>query len=182
MSEKREKYTVHIAAGLGGAILILIFLIIGLIICKVHDYVPIQIINPENVNLECLDKVESIRDLKENGLVLTPSEYTNNIAGFYNTIITFIIALFAAFSFITYRISKRNVQEQVNEEVKKILTEMMRDSKEFEINVLESLYGKFSEEYATVEQLQSLTDTISRLSSQINIDKDAESSENAIVE
>ena len=69
----KEKYTTHIAAGLGGALLVLILLVIVLIFCKVHDYVPIQIINPERVDTECLSKIESIRDLKENGLILTPS-------------------------------------------------------------------------------------------------------------
>lgn len=178
----REKYTSHIAAGIGGAILVFVLLIMGLIVCKVHNYAPIHIINAESVGLEYLDKIESIKNLKESGLVLTPSEYTNNIADFYNTVITFLIALFAAFSFITYRISKRNVQEQVNEEVKKILTEMMRDSKEFETNVLQSLYGKFSEEYATVEQLQSLEDAVNKLSLQKDMQEDADSSGKVIVE
>ena len=59
---------------------------------------------------------------------------------------------------------------------------MMRDSKEFENRVMDSLSGKLDEEYATVEQLQSLGDEVSKLSSLINIEQCAESSGNAIVE
>ena len=171
----KEKYTTHIAAGLGGALLVLILLVIVLIFCKVHDYVPIQIINSERVDTECLSKIESIRDLKENGLILTPSEYTSNIAGFYDTIITFIIALFAVFSIITYRVSKRNIQEQVNEEVGKLLKDMMTDSKKFEETIFQSLIGKFSDEYATQEQLQAVENAVNRLSAQINTSEDSKS-------
>ncbi len=176
----REKYTSHIAAGLGGAIFVFILLIIGLIICKVHNYVPIHIVNPESLGLEYLDKIESIKDLKEHGLILTPSEYTNNIAGFYNTIITFIIALFAAFSFITYRISKRNVQDQVNEEVEKTLSKIMMDSKEFENKVFGSIYSKMSQEFATIEEVQALQDNYLEISSQIINIKDIEEGKNIV--
>ena len=136
---------------------------------------PIQIINSERVDTECLSKIESIRDLKENGLILTPSEYTSNIAGFYDTIITFIIALFAVFSIITYRVSKRNIQEQVNEEVGKLLKDMMTDSKKFEETIFQSLIGKFSDEYATQEQLQAVENAVNRLSAQINTSEDSKS-------
>lgn len=179
----RRKYAPHIAAGIGGAIFVFVLLIIGLIVFKAHNYVLIHIINSESASFEYLDKIESVRHLKENGLVLTPSEYTSNIAGFYNTIITLIIALFGAFAIITYRISKRNVQDQVNEEVEKTLSKIMMDSKEFDNKVFNAIYSKMSQEFATIEQLQALDDSVnSKLFSQITTSKNANGSENAIVD
>lgn len=160
-------FKTHFGAGVLGAVLIIIFLIIGAIMCGIHNYVPIYIINPDNVQTDCLERIKAINELKNNGLILTPSEYTNNIASFYNTIITFIIALFALFSFITYRISRQSVREQVSEEVKNALTEMMRDSKEFENNIMESIYGRFSEEYATLESFQALANKVENLSEKV---------------
>lgn len=155
-------------AGCIGGIIVVVFLLIALILLQVHNFIPVKIINSDIILAENIKKITSLQDLKETGIILTPAEYTNNLASYYNTFITLIIALLAAFSYFTYSISKKTVEEQVQEEVKKELLEMMRDSKAFETSVLGTLYGKISQEYATQESLQELRNELNTLYEKVN--------------
>ena len=153
----------HLYSGAIGAIIIVITLIIICIACSWCDYALIYISDPsaKETNL---------------GIVLTPAEYMNHIGGFYNTIITIIIALFALISYIYYRISKKEMQEQIHSDVATILQHLMRDSKEFEQSVLNALYGRLADEYPNNDTISEIVTKIENLNNRVQTIEDKSNS------
>lgn len=152
----------RIVSGLVGGIFVLLAIILYLSYSKAFDYKPIYIVNSE-VKSDSLD-IKSLQVLKEleiKGVLLTPSEYTSNIASYYNTLIAFLITLFIVFSFIGFFsmkiASKKDIQET--------LDEMLNDSLKFRGTVIESLYGKIEDEFVNKEEFSK---DIEDLQKQIN--------------
>ncbi|WP_321479722.1 hypothetical protein [uncultured Bacteroides sp.] len=154
-----NKFIYGICCGL--FITILVALLIG---CNLNQYAvgPAHIINPKaNIDSifqhEIKDKANQIEQLKNKGILLTPQEYTNNLANYYNTIITVLIALLAVFSVISFFHLKFIAQE----EVKKNVTELIRKSPEIQKILLENFQGKID------EVLYDIPDKIANLESNI---------------
>ena len=95
------------------------------------------------------EKVKLLKELESKGILLTPHEYTSQISSYYNTIITFLIALFVIFSFIGYfsirLASKQDVQNTINE--------LMDDSVQFRNRTTESIITIFSDSFVRKEEL-----------------------------
>lgn len=140
----------------GGAVLIGIVTLICVFSLNLHTY-NVMLVNNQQTNLT-LDKskIELIKELQKDKIILTPQEYTNNIASYYNTAITLLVFLFIIFSFISYFHLKFLSKEQIT----KALDERIRDSKELERIIIEAFSGKADERYETIENIQVLRDLV----------------------
>lgn len=122
---------------------------------KCYDYSPLYITNAEvDMQFNSADsldvaKLNLLKELEVKGILLTPSEYTSHISSFYNTVITFLIALFVIFSFLGYfsvkLASKKDIQDK--------LDEMLDDSLKFRDATVRSILSIISDTYISREEL-----------------------------
>ena len=156
----------HVISGFAGGLFVAGIIIVLLCCCKLHDYSPIYILNnsksvmaTDSMYIKAAkhdrvstisEKVKLLKELETKGILLTPNEYTSQISSYYNTIITFLIALFAIFSFIGYfsirLASKHDVQNTINE--------LMDDSVQFRNRTTESIITIFSDSFVSKEELE----------------------------
>lgn len=163
----------NIVSGLVGGVFVSGVIIILLACCKLHDYSPIYILNSsksvmsadslyysEITSIDKLnvssEKMKLLKELETKGVLLTPQEYTAQIASYYNTIITFLIALFVMFSFIGYfsirLASKKDVLNTINE--------LMDDSVQFRSRTTESITTIFADSFVSKEELNSVKEEL----------------------
>ncbi len=158
----------HFLSGVVGAMVVIVLLLIAACGFKLYDYSPIYIIgnNKASIPVDSLcvqgystdslklvsTKIELLKEMEAKGILLTPSEYTSQISSFYNTIITFLIFLFALFSFIGYYsirlLSKKDVQ--------KTIEDMLDDSVRFREQTTQSITAVISDTFATKDELDQL--------------------------
>ena len=149
---------------LGGLCLVLLIIIVSLG-CNLHHSIfrPIRIVSKE-INIDSIKQTEikekryEIEKLEKKGLLLTPQEYTNNIVNYYNTVITLLITLLAAFSLIAFMHLKFITQD----EVKKNVAELLRKSPEIQNILLDNFSGKIE------ESLDDIPDKINELTEEVN--------------
>jgi|GEM_PF-4524795 hypothetical protein len=147
------------SGGFLGGMAFFIIVITICIFCHNHNAI-VHPIHPVYLgNLEVVDsitvsmpdiqtKLEEIQKLKDQGILLSPQEYTNNVISYYNTIITFLVALLAIFSLVTFF----HLKFITVEEVKKTTTELLRNSPEIQKVLIENFKGKIDDvliEYKT---------------------------------
>lgn len=153
-----------IHASLGGIITIFLVIII-LLAFRCYDYSPIYIINKialdEPVSEILADstkltKLETIIELEEKGILLTPKEYTSNIAGFYNTLITVLVSLFVLFSLIGYF----SIRVTSKKDIKEHLDEMLDDSIKFRSTIVESVIAAIGDTLVSKEDYETYQDSI----------------------
>lgn len=134
----------YIASGIIGASIIIFIIIIIIAFIAPIDYAPVYLLNPEkalsNSNAVAIDSIkcvhlEVLKDLESKGVLLNPNEYTSHIAEYYNTLISFLLGLFAIFTFGTiYSIkfaSKKEIDEiktDINNHKEKITAELKKIS------------------------------------------------------
>lgn len=168
---------------IGGFIGGIVFVIIAIVICLFchrHNSVihPIHIANIEAINdsipiEEINAKIESINKLKEQGVLLTPQEYTNNVVNYYNTIITFLVALLAIFTLVTFF----HLKFITVDEVKKQVTELLRKSDVQDI-IIENTKGRIDELlFDTTERIVKLEADLKTLNESSKWDKFEDDSE-----
>ena len=97
----------------------------------------------ENYNKQML-----LKDLVKDGIILTPQDYTNNIVNYYNTALGILTALIIIFSVVTYFHIRFMSKQQINE----VFKEVLKDSKEFETNVLNAVFGRADSKFASIER------------------------------
>ena len=144
---------------IGGIVFICIAIAICLF-CHRHNSVihPIHIANIEavhdSISIEEINaKIESINKLKEQGVLLTPQEYTNNVVNYYNTVKTFLVALLAIFSLVTFFHLKFITVDEVKKQVK----ELLRKSPDIQNVIIENTKGKIEELlFDTTERINKL--------------------------
>jgi hypothetical protein len=150
----------RLIAGFIGGLGAFVLIILALVFFGIYDYVPISILNPKNI---CdnfgIDKMNMIRELSQKGILLTPDEYTSHILGYYNTIITTLIASFVVFSFIGYFSMKSKMREQIQEE----LNVMLRESKPFQDTILSNINGRIEQEFVLYTEFDDLVDEVNSL-------------------
>lgn len=124
---------------------------------KFHVY-NIQIINPKLVDSidNYNDKVQLIKEMQREGILLTPQEYTSNIASYYNTAIAILVFMFVLFSIISYFHLWSSSKEQIQELTLKIFEEKIRDSKEVEQIIMGTFAGKTDDRYVSVEDFETI--------------------------
>lgn len=130
-----------------------------------HDSIPIEEINT---------KIEAINKLKEQGVLLTPQEYTNNVVNYYNTIITFLVALLAIFSLVTFVHLKFITVDEVKKQVK----ELLRKSPDIQDILIGNTKGRIDELlFDTTERIEKLEVELKDLKESSKWDKFEDDSE-----
>lgn len=144
-------------SGLLGGIFLISLVLILIFSMKFHVY-NIQIINPKLVDSidNYNDKVQLIKEMQREGILLTPQEYTSNIASYYNTAIAILVFMFVLFSIISYFHLWSSSKEQIQELTLKIFEEKIRDSKEVEQIIMGTFAGKTDDRYVSVEDFETI--------------------------
>lgn len=119
---------------------------------RIFDYRAISIVNQQAVKDSTavsitVQESELMDSLHGKGVLLTPAEYTNNLVGYYNTLIAFLGLFFLVFTFGTYFYVKGMSKKEVREEAREILL----DSASFKQEVIETLRGEFDDDFVSTE-------------------------------
>lgn len=163
-----KEFGAGIKGGFVGAILMLIIVIGVVVWWKPFDYQAVVIVEQtrftnENDQMLTSPEVELMSSLRDKGVLLTPTEYTNNIIGYYNTLIAFLAIFFVVFTVAGYFAIRNMSKKEVRDEAREIL----QDSIRFKEDVLSVLRGEFDGEYLSHEdydeQLQSMQEDISSI-------------------
>ncbi len=100
-----------------------------------------------------LSELEMLSRLQDRGLIVSPSEYTSRVSSYYSVLVAFLVGLFVLFTILSYFSIKSSVTDEISKEKKTInkdmndsLRELLRDSKEAERIIVESLTGKVVDE------------------------------------
>lgn len=128
----------NIFAGMLGALVIVLLLVLVIVWIKPFNYQAIYILNPQTVVADSLtmdalsvNQISVLRELEDRGILLTPHEYTSHITSYYNTLIGLLIGLFILFSFISFwsikNTAHREIEEAKNAIEKEILNRVVRD-------------------------------------------------------
>ena len=86
-------------------------------------------------------KEDLLVELKEEKIILTPQEYTNNVVNYYNSILLILSLMLAAFSFLGFVYIKSLAQDLIDEKL---------NSDEFKENVAMLLVGKSENRYREI--------------------------------
>lgn len=163
-----KEFGAGIKGGFVGAILMLIIVIGVVVWWKPFDYQAVVIVEQtrftnDNDQMLTSPEVELMSSLRDKGVLLTPTEYTNNIIGYYNTLIAFLAIFFVVFTVAGYFAIRNMSKKEVRDEAREIL----QDSIRFKEDVLSVLRGEFDGEYLSHEdydeQLQSMQEDISSI-------------------
>ena len=140
------KHWERILHGCIGGIAAIALVVILLAFFRCFGYSPVYILNNDKIeemsmfmqhDSMTMTKLETVKELEARGILLTPQEYMANIASHYNTIITFLIALFVVFSFIGYFA----IRTQSKKDIQDKLDDMLDDSIKFRTETLKSIMG-----------------------------------------
>lgn len=167
-------------SGTVGAILVLLIGIVIFIIISPIDVAPVYMLNTSCVtdsiqshqldSLRC-EHLETLKDLENKGLLLTPADYTSHISSFYNGLIAFLIGIFVLFTvggILAVRFTSKREIEEIRQDLKNDtqnhilmqLQTMMNDSRSFQETTLTSLTGRFEDKIVTREQLEEVESSI----------------------
>ena len=185
-----------VISGFIGATVVILIIMATLAFGNSIDYAPIYLLNPENAlsyedslvidSVKCIH-IEVLKDLESKGILMSPSEYTSHIASYYNTLIGFLIGLFAVFTFgsiysIKYA-SQKEIEEIKNDinnhktttknELKQgivdSLNELMRDSISFKESCINALYGRIEDEILKHEDKEAIDNRILKIEENMKI-------------
>lgn len=186
----------NVISGIIGAAIMILIIMVVIAFIEPIDYAPIYLLNPEK-SLSCehatlIDSIkcvhlEVLRDLESKGVLMNPSEYTSHIASYYNTLIGFLIGLFAIFTFGTiYSIkyaSKKEIEEiksdinnhklatkgELKQDIVNSLNELMRDSISFKDSCINALYGRIEDEILRHEDKEVIDNKILKIEENIKL-------------
>lgn len=194
--DKCAKMKNNVISGIIGAAIMILIIMVVIAFIEPIDYAPIYLLNPEK-SLSCehatlIDSIkcvhlEVLRDLESKGVLMNPSEYTSHIASYYNTLIGFLIGLFAIFTFGTiYSIkyaSKKEIEEiksdinnhklatkgELKQDIVNSLNELMRDSISFKDSCINALYGRIEDEILRHEDKEVIDNKILKIEENIKL-------------
>lgn len=186
----------NIISGIIGAAVTILIIMAVIVFGKPIDYAPIYLLNPEKAlsyehttlidSVKCVH-IEVLRDLEAKGVLMNPGEYTSHIANYYNTLIGFLIGLFAIFTFGTiYSIkyaSKKEIDEiksdidshktatkgELKQDIVNSLNELMRDSISFKDSCINALYGRIEDEILKHEDKDAIDDKFFKIEENIKL-------------
>lgn len=190
---------------IGGLIVILVGVVVLVFFCNPYNTKPIFIEHDEaliyeskelvtNYDLKISSEMQMLFEkLKKQKVILTPHEYTSQLGSYYNSLIAVLVGLFVIFSLVSFfsmkGIAKNEVKEAqleldkksaeidqvIKEEVKKVLDEMLRDSKLMQEKLDKSIAGLVSDaledaktSFPSIETITSLQQAV------VNLDKEQE--------
>lgn len=186
----------NIISGIIGAVVIILIITIVVVFWKPIDYAPIYLLNPEKAlsyehaslmdSIKCVH-IEVLRDLESKGVLMNPSEYMSHIASYYNTLVGFLIGLFAVFTFgsvysMKYA-SKKEIEEiksdidnhktttkgELKQDIVNSLNELMRDSISFKDSCINALYGRVEDEILNHTDKEAIDNRIFKIEESIKL-------------
>lgn len=142
-----------IFGGIVGAILIIAIAVAVCIWKNPFDYKAVVIVQQEQLNANSgpiltMPEATLLNSLREKGVLLTPSEYTNNIVSYYNTLIAFLSVFFVVFTIFGYYVVRNQSKKEVRDEARDILLE----STTFKNQVVVNIRGEFDQLYLSHEE------------------------------
>lgn len=149
----------EILGGIIGGILIIGLFLIIIFSTNIFNY-EVKLISGNDVDsLESYsDKIKLIEELMNDGVIVSPQEYTNNIVNYYNTALTILVALLLIFSIMSYLhlqfISKEQVLEGFKENLK---------SRKFEKLLTETIFGKAEDKFPSLDLVEDIKQKIADL-------------------
>ncbi len=155
MDAKKERL-IQFSAGLkGGAVgaLSVLFVSVAILIwVKPFDYKAVLIIEQTQLSNDyrpvlSIPEAELMTSLRDKGYLLTPAEYTNNMVGYYNTLIAFLSVFFVVFTVAGYFAIRGMSKKEVREEAR----ELLKDSESFRSEVLSTIKGQFDADYVQMD-------------------------------
>lgn len=96
---------------------------------------------------DVLDALRSLNVLRNKGVLLTPSEYTSNLADYYNTIISVLLGAFVLFGVFTYF----QLRVTVRRDIESHLNDYIENSLEFRERLKKSVTVNFDENYVSYD-------------------------------
>ncbi len=90
---------------------------------------------------------ELMQSLRDKGYLLTPAEYTNNLVGYYNTLIAVLAIFFLVFSIFSYVSIRNSSKKEVRDEAR----ELLKDSEFFRKAVTNTLKSQFDSDYVLAD-------------------------------
>ena len=104
------------------------------------DYKAVVIVQQEQLNANSgpiltMPEATLLKSLREKGVLLTPSEYTNNIVSYYNTLIAFLSVFFVVFTIFGYYVVRNQSKKEVRDEARDILLESTTFKNQVIVNI-----------------------------------------------
>lgn len=129
-------------------------------------------------SFEINEKLKEIEELKSKGILLTPQEYTAHIESFYNNIIAILVALLAVFSLATYFHLRFLAKDEIQKQVKEVLTSSAEIKQIIENNIdgkiEDAVYDAIDKEIVTKSDLKSEIKKVIEQSTKYDIEDESE--------
>lgn len=125
---------------------------------RLYDWQIVSIINYEesivNQTVNCLSREEliALSGLREKGIILTPAEYMNHMATYYNVLVTVVSIVFLGATLIKWSLSKSEAEEIMNRCVKSRIKEISNE-----------VSNQLSDTYSSAEEVSQLARRIELL-------------------
>ena len=142
----------NFVSGIFGGLIVIIILFVVCFFGRCFDYKAIVVVDNSALQDTVTAKIsvpeyELMNSLREKGVLLTPSEYTNNLVGYYDTLIAFLAIFFIVFTFAGYFYVKGMSKKEVTREI-------LKDSESFRNDVLNAIRIEFDGNYVTKENYE----------------------------
>lgn len=150
--EHKMKFSSGLKGGVVGALLVIIIIAAVLVWFKPFNYRAVVIIEQTQLASDSrpvitIPEAELMASLRDKGYLMTPAEYTNNMIGYYNTLIAFLSVFFVVFTIAGYFAIRGLSKKEVREEAR----ELLKDSQSFRSEVLETIKGQFDADYVLTD-------------------------------
>jgi len=94
----------------------------------------------------------TLEKLKNSKILLSPQEYTQNVVSFYNTLLTFVAIGVAAFGIFLFFHIQNITNDQVQEQVDRLVTEKLRDSVYVHKLIKDNIFGELDDDFVKQEE------------------------------
>lgn len=160
-----KKLFTNFLSGVLGGLLVLAIGIAALFYFNTFNY-EIKIINPNsNSSITAqMNKMQLIRELEREGVLLTPQEYTSNVINYYNTVLTILAALLIIFSIVSYVHLKYISEEQLY----KVFQNAMKKDKDFDKYVTDTIFGRAESKFAKTSMYDELIEKVNDLNNRLS--------------
>ena len=141
-----------VLGGMVGALVFLVIMVAIIVRIKPFDYRAVVIVHEEQLindsgTVLSLPESELFQSMRTKGVLLTPAEYTDNLVGYYNSLIAFLAIFFIIFTVLGYFVIRSQSKKEVRNEAREILL----DSAAFRKDVIGAIKGEFDQLYLSHE-------------------------------
>jgi hypothetical protein len=185
---KQSSRSPFVLSGILGGIIVILFLIAVGTFWKPFNYVGVLLVNPVHQTdslRSSPEKLDVLNDLRNQGVLLTPEEYTSRLGDYYNTLVAFLAVMFVFFTLVSlYNIKdsakteiesrilalheeQRQMDARLADKIREQTISMMNDSKSFNDAVITALKGKSEDELVTKKDINIIDLKVEELETKI---------------